>query len=192
MTSEHSPLSLVVYPGEGEYSSLVEPLQSTEHLVVKGVRSNAMSREETHDAAAAIGEMRFTTGDAIGDTYTRAQMLLTLAGAIADVKLLDESPTLLGTAEGSLARGVSIQRLKDLETAIDIERLSPSSENIQDIFNYRYNANTTVAKHPRTNIARILHALERSQTLSKQDYDMLHRTVGHVLHQQLVRTGLAK
>lgn len=188
MTSANA-FELIADNPTAEYSSLVEPLQTPDGLVVRGVRSNAMTRAETTDTARVVSELDIKSGDVLVDNLTRAHMILVLTGVVSDTELLDDSPTLSDTALGALARGVSAQRLDSLRTAYEIESLSHTADNSERIFRYRRDSGAAIEDNPRTNVSRVLHELKKSATFPKDDTDSISRMVGYVMHQQLVRSG---
>jgi len=190
MTTTPSPLQLVASNGEVEYSRLIEPFQSPDSLVMRGIRSNAMTRVEAHDVAQVIADQKFKSGNYLEDAFNKARSILTLTGVVTDVNLLHESPTLLNTSLGALARSVSYQRLNDLMQAFEIEQLPLTGANSPDIFRYRSDANAAVASNPRTNVVRVLREIERTRKLPDQEGMVLSRTLGYVMHRQLVRSGL--
>ena len=156
-------LTLVASSESPEHSTLDEPLQSADHIVLRGVLSNVMPRHEVRDAADVIlkcGDVHMEDRSAL---FVKARSVLLLSNIITDLELLDDSPTVLGTARGSIARVISSVHLQTLRDAFRLEETPATSKNVDEIFAYRYQANTTIESCRETNAVRILTEIKKTK-----------------------------
>lgn len=181
------PFQLITGSDAVEPDSREEPLQSADSLVLRGVRSNTMSKKEIHDATRSIIEFGQAGPNDRSDTFVKARSILLTAEIIADLDLLDSSPTVLDTAKGAMARIISSVHLNVLREAFEIEEMTASPDTTEQIFRYRSKANSALNNYKRTNIVRILDELEQSGEVARDEMSVLRRTVGHVFAAQLER-----